>query len=244
MARNRRTPGIILTSRRFGEYHKSLMILSPEEGLFRATAYGAVKGKSRLAGVTEPFTEGEMYLYHDPVKDRIKLSEVDPTDTHDGLRGELRRFYIASFWVEIVIKSFAGGGEFAALYTLLKAAFSTLERTEHYDAVTIHFIWRYLELIGFRPDISSLAGNEGPASDEPNEEARLSEGIEGGIRLNSWGREFLHRSAHRSFAELARFLESEGESAEVETRRLKLSILRLVQEVVESPLNTLSQGLV
>ncbi|MFP4617319.1 MAG: DNA repair protein RecO [Spirochaetaceae bacterium] len=230
MARNRHTPGIILTSRRFGEYHKDLHILTPEEGVIRATAFGALKGKSRLSGVTEPFTEGEMYLYHDPVKDRLKLSEVDTTDAHEGIRGELRRYYIASFWVEFVIKSYGGGGEYSSLYRLLGGAFHTLENTELLDAVNIHFIWRYLALIGFRPDADSWD-------------------------LDPWARDFLKRSAVTPFSVLEEYLEEYLEEAAHRTSpahgaseaesliKLKATVLRLVQEVVERPLNTLSQGI-
>ncbi|MFO7849343.1 MAG: DNA repair protein RecO [Spirochaetia bacterium] len=232
MARNRHTPGIILTSRRFGEYHKDLHILTPDEGVIRATAFGALKGKSRLSGVTEPFTEGEMYLYHDPVKNRLKLSEVDTQDTHEGIRGELRRYYIASFWVEFVIKSYGGGGEYSSLYKLLGSAFHALENTERLDAVNIHFIWRYLALIGFRPDADSWD-------------------------LEPWARDFLKRSAVTPFSVLEGYLEDEAQKTsgvhngvhnevhnEAENlKKLKASVLRLVQEVVERPLNTLTQGM-
>jgi len=258
MARNRRTEGIILRSRRFGEYHKSLEILSAEEGLFQAIAYGALKGKSRLAGVSEPFVEGEMYLYHDPVRDRFKLSEVDVRDRHDGLREDLDRYYIASFWVEFVIKSFAGGGEFVSLYSLLHSALSTLERTVRYDAITVHFIWRYLDLLGLRPDLSHCARCGSPLAQETvvrlGEEGftcySCAEG--GGGALDEWGRDFLLRSAGSSFARIEEYLGAAeaGESRENrelqsrELEKLKRILLHLVQDVVERPLNSLNQGIV
>jgi DNA repair protein RecO (recombination protein O) len=252
MRRSRQTAGIILASRRFGEYHKSLDILSPEEGIFRATAFGALKGKSRLSGVTEPFTEGQMYLYHDPVKERIKLTEVDPTDLHGPLREELSRFYIASFWMEFVIKSYAGGGEFAPLYRLLAGALKTLERTEMFEAITVHFVWRYLDLLGFRPSTVNCEGcGEEPAASEPlylAEHSLLCSRCagEGQPRLSPWARDFLSYSAVSPFSALEARLsgDSDSERGEREIAGLKRIMLRLAEQVVERPLNSLSQGMV
>jgi DNA repair protein RecO (recombination protein O) len=248
-----------------GEYHKSLEILSPREGILRATAYGAVKGKSRLAGVSEPFTEGNMYLYHDPVKDRITLTEVDAQNSHEGLRSDLTRYYIASFWVEFVIKSFAGGGEFASLYRLLKGALDALEHAYSFDAIVIHFVWRYLDLIGFRPDLSACEECGAPAGER---DSLYLEGTSFVCRrcsaleedeLTPWGRSLLARSMREPFAEIEKSLsiregaaggeqagseQTGARSSARELKRVKSAVLGLVENVVERPLNTLTQGFV
>lgn len=257
MQRNRLTSGIILSSHRYGEYHKSLDILSEDEGLFRAVAYGALKGKSRLSGVSEAFTEGSVYLYHDPVKDRYKVNEIDPLDSHEGLRNNLDRFYIASFWAEFVIKSFAGGGDFAALYKVLHGALTALEKTEEYDAVNVHFIWRYLALLGFRPDIWNCS--ECGAEFEQDEHAYFEEGsfvchscapLDAGHGdvpcLSPWGRDFLYRSGRTPFTTLEEYLRQwdETDSERHELKELKETLLLLVRTLVERPLNTLSQGII
>jgi DNA repair protein RecO len=257
MGRNSRSPGIILTSRRVGEYHKALEILLPEEGIVRATAYGAVKGKSRLAGVSEPFIEGEMYIYHDPVKDRRSLTELDPSNIHEAIWKDLSRYYIASSWVECIVKSFAGGGEFGPLFRLLSDALSILEKTERYEEIFVHFLWRYLALIGFRPDIHRC--EECGTVIDRGETLHL-EGTAflcgrcaafDEAELSVWGRRFLELSAAKPFFELIEILD-EIESAKEAGKtayphrleKLKGTIIILLRNIVDRPLNTLAQGLI
>lgn len=157
MGRNLQTDGVVLHVYRVAEYHKGLVILSPDLGIFHATAFGAYKGKSKLSGVSEPFTEGRMFLYHDPVKDRYKVSEIAPVRTHHGLRYDLDRYYTALFWTELIMKSFAGGEEFEALFRFFSGSLQVLEATDDTEAVLIQFVWRYIGLTGFQPDIGTCA---------------------------------------------------------------------------------------
>ena len=52
MDRNYTTEAVVLKTRRFGDFHKSVTILSPERGIINAVAHGAYKGKSRLSSIT------------------------------------------------------------------------------------------------------------------------------------------------------------------------------------------------
>jgi len=157
MGRNFRSKGVILKAYRVAEYHKGLVIISPEVGIFHATAFGAYKGKSKLSGVTEPFTEGDFLLYHDPVKDRYKITDVMPLTYHEELRTDLDRYYTGLFWSELLIKSFGGGSEYAQLYSLLHSALNFLGTTRHIDRANLQFVWRYLDITGFLPDLSVCA---------------------------------------------------------------------------------------
>src|SRR6056297_1352136 len=152
MGRNIRTFGVILKSYRVAEYHKGLVVLSPDLGIFHTTAFGAFKGKSKLSGVSEPFTDGAFLLYHDPVKDRYKVSEIIPELVHAGIRGDLERYYTALFWSELLVKSFAGGGDFNRLFRFVREGLQLLDGEGRHEWINIQFMWRYLELIGFRPE--------------------------------------------------------------------------------------------
>jgi len=158
MARNFHTEGVILKTYRVGEYHKGLVIISPDLGVLHATAFGAYKGKSKLSGVSEPFTRGDFLLYHDPVKDRYKVTEITPRSYHEELRSDLDRYYTGLFWSELIIKSFGGGSEYSQLFYLLQASLKFLENTHHIERANLQYVWRYLDITGFLPNLTLCAG--------------------------------------------------------------------------------------
>lgn len=156
MTRNARFEAVILRARRFGEIHKSVTMLSAEEGLISAVAYGAHSHKGRLRGLVAPFHRGVCYLYTNPVKDRHKITDFDVTHYYSGIRENIDRFYAASLWAEVLLKSYAGGGEGEPVYRLFVEALSVLEEAVQRGVVrktTAQFLWRYFGLIGSRPEV-------------------------------------------------------------------------------------------
>ena len=105
MGRNIWIEGLTLRSRRFQEFHKDVTILCRTGGILQAVLHGGYKGKSRLAGATEPFRQAEFLLYHNPVKQSYKISDGDVLNPFEELRGNLAKIYLASLWSEIMIKT-------------------------------------------------------------------------------------------------------------------------------------------
>lgn len=250
MGRNFRTEGVILKAYRVAEFHKGLIIISPDAGVFHATAFGAYKGKSKLSGVTEPFTAGDFFLYHDPVKDRYKVSEVVPRTYNEALRGDLDRYYTGLFWSELIIKSFGGGSEFAQLYYLLSSALDFLGRTQHVERANLQFVWRYLDITGFLPDIS-ICGSCGREI-EPAEPLYWQNGefVAGECRLAAEGdldlliltpaaKKYLQHTSRLSAAQTEAVSLSAGE-----LRGLKRLLYAIIEDVVGFRLNTLQKGVV
>ena len=250
MGRNFRTEGVILKAYRVAEYHKGLVIISPDAGVFHATAFGAYKGKSKLSGVTEPFTAGDFLLYHDPVKDRYKVTEVVPRTYNEALRSDLERYYTGLFWSELIIKSFGGGSEYARLYYLLSSAFDFLGRTRCVARANLQFVWRYLDATGFLPDISVCAGcGRDVAEDEQlywhngefvAEECRLI--AEGGPELL-----VLSPAAKRYLLHTSRLTADQTEAVSLsagELRALKRLLYAIIEDVVGFRLNTMQKGVV
>lgn len=155
MNRNSDTDVIILKNARIGDIHKSVTMLSAELGLISAVAHGAYSQKGKLRGVTNPFFHGHCYLYSDPVKKSLKVTDLVVTDYFPGLRESVSRFYTASLWAELVLKTF--GGESDRLFELLLAALRAVDGADDCSPVMIQFLWRYLELSGLQPDLGSCA---------------------------------------------------------------------------------------
>ena len=146
MNRNLRTDSIILRSRRIGELHKGITCLTRSCGIIDAIAYGAGKGKSKLSGMVDPFSLLYLYLYYDPVKDSYKVSDIEQRTIFPGIRSELDKFYIASFWSELILRSFSGGGESELIYPLLAGSLVELNMADKagQSLILIQFLWRYL----------------------------------------------------------------------------------------------------
>jgi DNA repair protein RecO len=158
MPRTFRTEGIILKNNRFGEIHKGVILLSPEHGLLNAVAYGAYSAKGKLRGITNPLCAGTFFLYRDPVKDAVKITDMDCREFFEGVRTNIKKFFIASVWRETVLKTFGGDAE--ETFTLLHESLRLLDihAEETASRLLPLFIWRYLEIAGAAPDTEACAG--------------------------------------------------------------------------------------
>lgn len=157
MYRSVSTQAIVIRRERLGEFHKSLTLLTEDRGLVRATAYGAYKAHSPLRLGSEPFTYSVARLYNNPVKQSFKVTELEIRETFGSLTENLSRLTAASLWAEVALRSFGAGETSDRLFHLFLDALRVLdaadERVEPY--VTIQFLWRFLGLAGYQPDIES-----------------------------------------------------------------------------------------
>jgi DNA repair protein RecO (recombination protein O) len=158
MSRNFRTGGIVLRNNRFGEIHKGVTLLSPEHGLLSAVAYGAYSAKGKLRSITNPLCAGTFFLYRDPVKDAVKITDMDCRDFFEGVRSSIVKFFIASVWLETVLKTF--GGDAPETFSLLHGSLRLLDACAEETAprLLVQFLWRYLDLAGSLPDTEACAG--------------------------------------------------------------------------------------
>ena len=159
MARNQTSEGIVLKSGRIGEIHKSVTFLSPTLGIINAIAHGAYKGKSKLGGVTEVFSRSTISLYYNPPKNSYKITDVDPISYYENLRRDLEKYYIASLWAEVILRTYAGGGEFHGVYALCCEAMTLLDRcrSDKNSTALSFFLFEYIDHLGYLPDFGSCA---------------------------------------------------------------------------------------
>jgi DNA repair protein RecO (recombination protein O) len=151
MLRTSTVDGFVLLADRFGEIHKRVMIFTEERGLLSVIAHGALKSTGRLKSVTELFTLARFSLYLDPVKDSLKITDAEIIRAFSGFRASLRKFYAASLFAEIVLKSFGGGEAGRGLYALLRETYVLLDDggEEDVDYLAAVFIVKFLDLTGF-----------------------------------------------------------------------------------------------
>ena len=153
--RSSTTEAVVLRKTRVGEIHKSLTLFSRDRGLIRAMAHGAFKTKSRLRTTSEPFHVVQAYLYHDPVRDQYKITDMESLSALDGIRSSIQRYYAASLWAEAVIRAYGGGENFPLMYDLLVGALRLLEQAPDrlVPLLNAQVLLRFLDLLGQRPDV-------------------------------------------------------------------------------------------
>ena len=254
--RNSIESAVVLKAARMGEIHRNVALLTPERGVVYATAHGAGKAASKLKAATIPFACVTAYLYHDPVRDSFKVTDVEPRNLHGAIRADLAKFFTASLWVEIVLRSHGGGTEAAPLHALLAASLATLDAAgeAQVGVVSVQVLWRCLQLLGLGPDLECCAGCGRALA--PDEELRLAasgegwcrqcaaRGVPGGglpgggglpavrLRLEPAARRFLLDTAHLRLEQAVRhsFAGSEG---------LRRVLQQMVQNGLEAPLKSL-----
>ena len=246
MARNFVERAVVLRTGRFGDIHKSVSLFSADRGVFDAVAYGALKGKGKLAGATEPFTAGMVYLYYDPVKRRYKIVDLDVESTHEGLIKDLRKYFVASLWAEILVRSFGGGEDREGLFELFSSGLDLLESAaeDAVSAVNCQYLWRFMSSEGYRSDLEecSSCGNELRETSPVylSEDADLMCGgcASRGAALVSTGVIRYLRYTEKLPFDRAVMV---GLTADLE-RAAKGFLLHRIQHIIETPLMTLESG--
>jgi DNA repair protein RecO (recombination protein O) len=165
-----RTPSynaLILRARPSGESNREITLLTAEEGLLRATVFGGPK--SRLRAHTAPYHQGTVWLYRDPVKDSLKVTDFDVQSWRPGIREDYDRTMAAAAVAETILASHGGGAERAAALALAGNTLDTLESGDG-DAcryLLIQFLWNWADILGCRPGLRRCAscGREFPETE-------------------------------------------------------------------------------
>jgi len=147
MKRNLTYRALTLRTKAIGESNREAWFLTEEEGVLRATVFGGAK--SRLRSQVAPSHEGELWLYHDPVKDSRKVSDFDVRSYRIGIRDLYERTQAAHALAETVLASHGGGGAWQDALTEADAQLCS--------RLGIYFLWHWAAHLGVRPDLSACA---------------------------------------------------------------------------------------
>jgi DNA repair protein RecO (recombination protein O) len=229
-----------------------LTLMTAEAGLVDVFVFGGPK--SKLRSLASPYAAGRAFVYLDPVKEFLKLSDFDPRDSFPALREDLGRIWAAGLIAELLVKTSGGGGDFPLVLELALNALTALDQAASgaSDPPLLLFLWRLLGLLGIGPDPTTCAScgaelrpsHVGPAfvgaysfSQEvflcPSCAAEADRCLELGSGVLRW----LSRSLELSFEAAARLplLPATIDS-------LKRLLFGLARSAAESPLSSLGSG--
>ena len=151
MNRSSSTNAIILSLRPLGENNSSVTLLTPEDGIVYAVLYGGPK--SRLRSLVSQWNSGKVWLYENPEKNQIKISDFEVVNYHPSFSQNLFKSYAASLAAEIAIKTRCAGSA-AQCHRLVSGFYDGMELCDEEQSRLglLRFLWRYLELLGIQPN--------------------------------------------------------------------------------------------
>jgi DNA repair protein RecO (recombination protein O) len=187
MSRNQHYAALILRSRPSGESNRELWLLAAEAGVFRSTVFGGPK--SRLRAHAAPFHSGQVWIYHDPIKDSRKLSDFDVRSWRPGIRELYERTVTAGAVAETILASHGGGGgNWGEALALAEAVLDALETADESlcERLFVYFLWRWAVFLGLQPELESCvccgkaAARDSPLQYSPREGGMLCAACSGG----------------------------------------------------------------
>ncbi len=247
--RNSIESAVVLQAARMGEIHRRVALFTGERGVVYATAHGAGKAVSKLKAAAIPFALITAYLYHDPVRNSFKVTDVEARNLHPAIRADLRKFFTASLWVEIVLRSHGGGTHADELFTLLVESLQRLDGASEDDVALLsaQVLWRALLHMGITPDLEccDACGREVGAHEDLRlaahggswcQRCAAARGLRdlpvAGLRIDASARRFLLATGGLPLAAAGAYTFAGAE-------QLRRSLQQLVQHGLERPLNSL-----
>lgn len=150
MNRSSSTQAIILSLRPLGENNSSVSLLTPEAGIVYAVLYGGPK--SRMRSLVAQWNSGKVWLYENPEKNQIKISDFEVTNYHASFSQNLYKSYAASLAAELAIKTRCAGST-EQCFRLISGFLDGMELCDEEQSRLglMRFLWRFLELLGVQP---------------------------------------------------------------------------------------------
>jgi DNA repair protein RecO (recombination protein O) len=148
---------LILRSRATGESNREVSLLTAEQGIVRATVFGGPK--SKLRAHASPYNSGRVWLYSNPVKDSVKLSDFDVHSWRPGLRELYERTMAAGAIADTILASHGGGGSWETAIYLADTALDAIESAneELCSRILVHFLWQWAGFLGIQPLMENCA---------------------------------------------------------------------------------------
>lgn len=146
----------MLRSYPFGESHRVVVLLSPNQGKLRTVAKGVRKTKSRFGGRLETFSHVDLVVYEGKELDTI--TQVSLIDAFPNVRRDLDKVVAAGTMVEVADAVAQEDESSLRLFLLLQRGLRALDTGAlHPDLVTA-FLLKAAEIVGVAPALDACAG--------------------------------------------------------------------------------------
>jgi DNA repair protein RecO (recombination protein O) len=151
------TPAILLRKTRFGDTSLIVTWFTLAHGRLKTVVKGAMRPKSRFAGVLDLFYECEISFARSARTELHTLREAVLHNAREGLRNDYARVALASYCVELM--ELATEPEHAApeLFDLLRRVFRHLDEKPATQRALLHFETELVRLLGIEnPQVTPI----------------------------------------------------------------------------------------
>ncbi|HHY11771.1 MAG TPA: DNA repair protein RecO [Firmicutes bacterium] len=145
--------GVVLDQGDLGENDKIATIFTRQEGLVRAVVKGAQRPKSKLRGLTQPFTYAVFQIFRGRSLDRV--TQVSIKTGFPNIMDNYEKMIYARYLVELLTCVLPEREENNAQFDLLLAVLDCLEQKEGPWVVARWAELGILSLAGFAPSFSA-----------------------------------------------------------------------------------------
>lgn len=174
---------VVLQVHRYSDTSKILRLLTRQHGPVSVIARGALRPKSRLSGLLEPFAEGNATFYLKRNRDLHTLSDFELIRERQALGLDMNRFSGASVLCELVLRLAPSEADERLFDSLIDA----LDRLLLVDSsgvptAALAAVWELVSLLGFAPSVEACIDCGRPLP--PTEPARFDL-ASGGLRCST-----------------------------------------------------------
>ena len=168
------TQGLVLRETVYKESDKLLTVLTAEGGKRTVKAQGCRKKGSALAAGSQLLAWSDMTLFE--YRDYVSLREVSTIEEFRGLRGDLEKLALGSYFAEVAEAVAEEGVPQPALLSLILNSLYALDRLDKpLPLVKAAFELRLMCAAGFEPLLDACAACGRPEPEDPR--LNLTEGV-------------------------------------------------------------------
>lgn len=151
------TRAILLRKTRLSDTSLIVTWFTLDHGKIKTVAKGALRPKSRFAGVLDLFFECEICFVHSTKSELHSLREAELHDARDGLRKDYPRLGLGSYFVELLELATEHEHPSPELYDLLSRALSHLDQKPATQRALLHFERELTRMLGIaQPEVSPI----------------------------------------------------------------------------------------
>jgi len=149
--RIRKVEAIVIRHTDYGEADRLLVLFTREMGKVRVIAKGVRKAHSRKAGHLEPFTCSILMLAKGT--SFWIVSQAETVDAFLSMRENLTKTAQTAYALELLERFTSDEEANLALYRLIKEILIDINQEDDPFCILQYFQFRFLELVGFRPEL-------------------------------------------------------------------------------------------
>ena len=151
------TEAILLRKTRFSETSLIVSWFTRDYGRLKTAVKGALRPKSRFAGVLDLFFDCEITIARSAKSDLHTLREADLRDARAGLRTDHRRVALAAYFVELIELTTEPEHPAPELHDLIRRAFNFLDQNPAEPRALLHFEGELVRMLGIaHPELTPI----------------------------------------------------------------------------------------